>query len=70
MYAKKQHQNNNAVVTLEERLTAIQNKFGVSKECANYLYYRSFYSKKKDNRYLPWDVKLQNALIKADRCIG
>lgn len=70
MSNKRYHQNNNRAVNLETRLIAIQNRFGVSKECASYLYYRSFYSKKKDVRYLPWHIKLQNALVKADHCIG
>jgi hypothetical protein len=44
--------------------------FGVSDECASYLYHRSFRCKRKDNKYMPWDIKLQNAIVKADKCMG
>jgi len=44
--------------------------FGVSQICAQYLYHRALRSKRKDDRFLPWNIKLQNALVKADKCLG
>ena len=51
-------------------LDLIRDYFGVSDTCASYLYHRSFRSKRKDDKYMLWNVKLQNALIKADKCLG
>lgn len=51
-------------------IIAIQEYFGVSESCANYLYYRAFRSKRRDSKYLKWDIKLQNALVKLDKSIG
>ena len=51
-------------------IEAIQQYFHVTEPCALYLYYRSFRSKRIDDKYLPWDIKIQNAIVKADRCLG
>lgn len=48
----------------------IQEKYGVSKQCASYLYYRALRSKRKDDKYMDFNVKLQNALVKLDKCLG
>lgn len=48
----------------------IQEYYGVSKSCALYLYHRAHRSLRKDASYMPWNIKLQNALIMADKCIG
>lgn len=54
----------------KESIEAIREYFGVSEQCANYLYYRAFRSKQKNDKYLKWDVKVQNALVKLDKYAG
>lgn len=54
----------------ESSLKHIAKYYGVSNECASYLYYRAFRSRRKDDRYMAWTVKLQNAIVKADKCLG
>ncbi len=51
-------------------LEEIEKYFGVSTLCAQYLFHRALRSKRNDDNFLPWNVKLQNALIKADKCLG
>ena len=51
-------------------LSSIGKYFGVSELCSLYLYHRSFRSRRKDEKHMQWNVKLQNALIKADKCLG
>lgn len=48
----------------------IQEHYGISKPCALYLYHRAYRALRKDASYLPWNIKLQNALVMADKCIG
>lgn len=58
----------------EERIKTIMDYYCISKEAANYLYFRrrrSFpWCKKSDAKYLYWNARLQNALIEADNIIG
>jgi hypothetical protein len=51
-------------------LCDIENYFGVSYQCAQYIYHRALRSKRQDSNFLEWDVKLQNAIVKADKCLG
>lgn len=46
---------------------AIQEYFNVSEDCAFYMYFRFLRSKRRDNKYLYWNVRLQNALVQADK---
>ena len=49
-------------------LSQIKYYYGVSEQCSVYLYHRALRSKKKDNRYMPWYLQLQNAIVKLDKC--
>jgi hypothetical protein len=51
-------------------LNSIKNYFGVSDLCSAYLYHRSFRGKRRCSKYMCWHIKLQNALVKADKCLG
>ncbi len=51
-------------------IAEIQEHFGVSIECAKYVFHRAVRNRKKDDKYLLWTVQLQNALIIADKCLG
>jgi hypothetical protein len=51
-------------------IVEIQEHFGVSETCARYIFHRVLRSRRKDDKYLEWNIKLQNALIKADKCLG
>ena len=51
-------------------IDSISKYFGVTNDCASYLYHRSFRSKRKDDKYLDWNIKLQNAIVKVDKCMG
>jgi hypothetical protein len=53
-----------------ENIQNISKWFGVSEICSKYLYHRAMRSKRKDVTHLDWSVKLQNALVRADRCLG
>ena len=53
-----------------DNLDLIKEYYGVSNECAEYLFYRSYRSKCKGLKFLKWNIKLQNAIVKADKCIG
>lgn len=57
-----------------ERYTAtineMQRHFGISEICARYIFHRVFRSKRKGEKYLPWTLSLQNALVRADKCLG
>lgn len=59
---------NPKVVRYYKTIEEIAKYYGVSKECANYLYYRAFRSKRKGDMHMPWHIRLQNALVKADKC--
>ncbi len=34
------------------------------------MYHRALRSKRSDNNYVEWNIQLQNALVRADRCLG
>jgi hypothetical protein len=59
-----------AVDNYSQNINDICEYFGVSQVCARYLYHRAIRSKRHDETYLPWSIKLQNALVKADKCLG
>ncbi len=48
----------------------ISEYFGVSEKCAQYMYHRAIRSKKKDDKYIQWNIRIQNAIVKADKCLG
>ncbi len=56
------------------KLLAVQTFFGVSGECAAYLYYRRKrgfpWKLPGDNKYLEWTIQLQNAIILLDTING
>jgi hypothetical protein len=56
-----------------ERLALIMDFFGISKAASEFLYHRKrrdFPCKKlSDSNFLKWDLRLQNALVKADECV-
>ena len=56
----------------KNNIKAISGHFGVSEPCAKYLYHRALRSKCKhdDPKYMQYTVKLQNALVLADKCLG
>jgi hypothetical protein len=54
----------------KNNIKEISEYFGVTDVCAKYLYHRALRSTRKDESYLDWNVALQNALVKADRCLG
>jgi hypothetical protein len=51
----------------------IMNFFGISQEAATFLYHRKRrsypFKKRSDPKFLEWTLSLQNALIKADKCV-
>ena len=61
-------------VPYEERLSIIMSFLGISKSAATFIYHRKRrgypFKKKGDSKYLEWTLQLQNALVKADECIG
>ena len=59
-------------IPFDVRVDAISEYLGISKEAALYIYLRKKRSWKKhnDHKYLRWSIQLQNALVKADKCIG
>lgn len=54
----------------KQAIDELQNYFGISYVCSQYLYHRAIRSRRVDNKYLPWTIQLQNALVKADKCLG
>ena len=54
----------------DQMLQSIMNFYNVSEECADYLYTRASRSKRKGLKYMPWNIQLQNAIVKADKCLG
>ena len=54
----------------ENTLADIRSHFGVSQECAKYIFHRVIRHRKKDEKYIEWTLQLQNALVKADKCLG
>lgn len=63
-----------AVKRPNAKILAIQNYFGVSEQCAAYLYYRrkrgTPWKTSSDPKYLEWSVQLQNAIIWLDTVSG
>ena len=59
-------------IPVDIRIKSISEYLGVSKEASLYIYLRKKRSmkKKSDPKYLRWSIQLQNALVKADKCIG
>ena len=51
---------------------AAESYFGLSEAAAQYICYRAVRSilPVKHPKYLPFDIKLQNAIIELDKCIG
>ena len=62
------------VIPYDERIIALTKFFGISHACAGFLYHRRRRGKPfkdaADPKYLGWSFRLQNALVKADACIG
>jgi hypothetical protein len=48
----------------------MQEYFGISKVCAQYLFHRALQARKTYEKHLPYTLQLQNALVKADKCLG
>jgi len=51
-------------------INEIQQYFGISSDCAKYLFHRALRCRKKDDTFLEWSLALQNAIVKADKCLG
>ena len=65
------YQTTNHMVKLyEKNLKAVSEYFGISKDCAQYMYHRAIKSLRTGNAYLPWNIQLQNAIVTADKCLG
>jgi hypothetical protein len=54
----------------KKTISSIEEYYKVSNVCAKYLYHRALRCKRKDESYMYWDIKLQNAIVLADRCLG
>ncbi len=48
----------------------ISEYYGVSETCASYMYHRAYRSRRRDEKKMYFNLKLQNALVKADKCLG
>lgn len=61
-------------VSYEERVRYLMQFLGVSRGAAIFIYHRKRRGKPfhhpGDPKYLHWSTELQNALVKADKCIG
>lgn len=61
-------------IPYNERIDAISQFFGISAPAALFMYHRRRrghpFKKSDDSKFLEWDIKLQNSLIKADEYIG
>jgi hypothetical protein len=53
-----------------DTISEIQTYFLVSYDCAKYMFHRAIRHKKRDDKYLEWTLALQNAIVKADKCLG
>lgn len=51
-------------------INAISYYFGVSDECAKYMYFRVLRSHQTDYRYLEWTLPMQNALVQLDKVLA
>jgi hypothetical protein len=65
-----QEQRDKRAAIYTKSMKSISTYFGVSEMCSMYLFHRSFRSRRKDMQFLAWTVQLQNALVKASRCVG
>ena len=58
----------------KNKITAISSYFVVSEQAAKYMYYRRQrglpYKTETDDLYIEWNIKIQNALVKADKISG
>ena len=58
----------------KNKITAISSYFGVSEQAAKYMYHRRQlglpYKTETDDLYIEWNIKIQNALVKADKISG
>ena len=58
----------------KNKITAIISYFGVSDQAAKYMYRRRQrglpYKTETDDLYIEWNIKIQNALVKADKISG
>ncbi len=54
----------------EYNINAIKEYYGISRNTALYIYYRFLRSKRTDDKYLPWTLQFQNALVYADKILG
>lgn len=61
-------------VLYDEMISVIMKYFNVSQSAAIFIYHRKRrgfpFKKKGDPKFLEWTLRLQNALVKADECIG
>ncbi len=57
-------------MNLEKNIKAIEEYYSINHNTALYIYYRFLRSKRSDNKFLPWSIKLQNALVYADKTLG
>lgn len=61
-------------IPYNERISIIMEYFNISTDAAKFIYHRKRrsypFTKRDDDKFLYWDRRLQNALIKADKCIG
>jgi hypothetical protein len=61
-------------LTYEEKIKIIQEYFGVSEICAIYIYHRrrrgAPWYKPSNQKYLEWNIQLQNAIIYLDTIVG
>lgn len=62
------------IIPYEERISAIEKFFGISTPAATFIYHRKRrghpFKTPTDDKYIEWNIKIQNALVKADECIG
>ena len=60
--------------TYKNKITAISSYFVVSEQAAKYMYHRRQrglpYKNETDDLYIEWNIKIQNALVKADKISG
>ena len=60
--------------TYKNKITSISSYFVVSEQAAKYMYHRRQrglpYKNETDDLYIEWNIKIQNALVKADKISG
>jgi len=52
----------------KDAIDCICRYYNVNVDCATYLYFRAMRSKRLDDKYIPFSLQIQNAIIKADKC--